>query len=90
MSKLTQDHLELLLAKAALDSDFRERLKSAPHDAVKTFIELDEEDLAALEMFTSDLERFASTPLNPLDAKTWANGICRIRGIHVPPKRDTP
>ena len=89
MSKLTQDQMELLLAKAALDSDFRERLKSAPHDAVKTFIELDDEDVAALEMFASDLERFAVTPLNPLDAKSWANGICRIRGIHVPPTKKT-
>jgi hypothetical protein len=89
MSKLTQDQLELLLAKAALDTDFREKLKSAPHDAVKSFIELDEEDVAALEMFTSDLERFARTPLNSIDAKTWANGICRIRGIHVPPTKNT-
>ena len=88
MSKLSQDQLEFLLAKAALDSDFRERLKSSPHEAVKTVIELDDEDVAALDMFASDLDRFARTPLNSIDAKSWASGICRIRGIHVPPTKN--
>ena len=87
MSKLTQDQLELLLTKAALDGDFRQRLKTAPQEAAKTFIELDDEDLTILGLLASDLERFGKAPLDPIDAKSWAHGVCRIRGIHVPPMK---
>jgi len=85
MAKITQDELELLVTKAALDPAFRDQLKSAPRDAVtmsdvvRTSIEVDEDELDVLATLASDLERFGRAPLDPIDAKTWANGLCYLR-----------
>ncbi|GEM_PF-6638840 len=83
MSKLSQDQLELLVTKATTDSAFRELLKSAPQEAVKSLVELDPEDLAVLKTLSADLDRFATIPLGPIDADSWAVGICHIRS-HPP------
>jgi hypothetical protein len=79
MSKITEDQLELLVTKATLDPAFREKLKSAPQEAAKSLVELDAEDLKVLKILSSDLDRFAKIPLDPVDAKSWAVGICHIR-----------
>jgi hypothetical protein len=83
MSKITEDQLELLVTKATLDPAFREKLKSTPQEAVKSLVDLDAEDLKVLKILSSDLDRFAKNPLDPVDAKSWAVGICHIR-THPP------
>ena len=83
MSKLTEDQLELLVTKATADPAFREKLKSTPREAVKSLVDLDDDDLAVLNVLSSDLDRFARIPLDPVDAKSWAVGICHIR-THPP------
>jgi hypothetical protein len=79
MSKVTRDEMEILLTKAALDPAFREKLRVAPREAAATLIELDDEDLAILKILASDLDRFVHAPLDPIDAKSWAKGICYLR-----------
>jgi hypothetical protein len=79
MSKITQDQLQVLVTKAALDPEFRKKLKTAPHEAVKTLVELDDDDLRILAILASDLERFAQAPIDPIDAKSWSMGICYLR-----------
>jgi hypothetical protein len=79
MAKITQDQLELLVTKAALDPAFRDKLKSTPRDAVTMLIELDDDDLRILKALASDLERFSRGSLDPIDAKSWAKGICYLR-----------
>jgi hypothetical protein len=83
MSKITEEQLELLVTKASLDPAFRETLKTAPQEAVKSLVDLDDEDLAVLKILSSDLDRFAKISLEPDDAKSWAVGICHIRS-HPP------
>jgi hypothetical protein len=83
MSNISQDQLELLVTKATSDRAFREKLKSTPREAVKSLLDLDDDDLAVLEILSSDLDRFAKIPLDPVDAKSWAVGICHIR-THPP------
>jgi hypothetical protein len=83
MSTITQDQLERLVTKAALDAAFREKLKSAPQEAVSESIDLDDDDLAVLAIIASDLERFGRSSLEPVDVKSWAVGICHIR-THPP------
>jgi hypothetical protein len=79
MSKITQDELEVLITKAVRDPAFRAKLASAPRDAVKSLIELDDDDLGVLAILVSDLERFCRGPLDAIDAKSWAKGICFLR-----------
>ena len=83
MSNISQDQLELLVTKATSDRAFPEKLKSTPREAVKSLLDLDDDDLAVLEILSSDLDRFAKIPLDPVDAKSWAVGICHIR-THPP------
>jgi hypothetical protein len=83
MSTITEEQLQRLVTKAALDPAFREKLKSAPQAAVTASIELDKDDLAVLKALALDLERFGRTSLDPVDVKSWAVGICHIR-THPP------
>jgi hypothetical protein len=79
MSKITQDELELLLTKAVVDPAFRELLKRAPREAAASLIQLDGDDIAFLATLATDLERFSRAPIDPIDAKRWAKGICYLR-----------
>jgi len=83
MSKITEEQLELLVSKATTDHAFREQLKSAPEEAVKSLVDLDDDDLRVLKILSSDLERFSKVSLDAVDTKSWAVGICHIR-THPP------
>jgi len=79
MSTLTQEQLEHIVTKAALDPAFRKELKSVPREAVKKLIELDDDDLTRLAVLVADLERIGQAHLETIDAQSWARGICILR-----------
>jgi hypothetical protein len=66
-----------LLAKAAANAVFCQRLLESPEDAAAEFFStLDEQDLATLRLVEEDLKRIgADSKLHPADARHWALGL---------------
>lgn len=66
-----------LLAKAAANAEFCQRLLESPEDAAAEFFAtLDQQDLATLKLVEEDLKRIsADSKLHPADARHWALGL---------------
>ncbi len=66
-----------LLAKAAANAEFCQRLLESPEDAAaELFSTLDEQDLVTLRLVEEDLKRIGTdSKLHPADARHWALGL---------------
>jgi hypothetical protein len=73
----TDNILLSLLAKAATNDVFCQRLLDSPEDAAAEFFStLDEQDLATLRLVEEDLKRISTdSKLHPADARHWALGL---------------
>lgn len=89
-----------LLAKAAANDLFCQRLLESPEDAAAEFFStLDEQDLATLRLVEEDLKRIGvDSKLHPADARHWALGLLISlerwavdgKGIKKPAKKKSP